>query len=37
MQELDPYHPVMITNDTLDGIVTHGVRACGISTPIVLA
>jgi len=30
MQELDPYHPVTITNDTLDGIVTHGVRACDI-------
>lgn len=33
MQELDPYHPVMITNDTLDGIVTHGVRACDILNP----
>lgn len=33
MQELDPYHPVMITNDTLDGIVTHGYRACDILNP----
>ncbi|MCE5238476.1 hypothetical protein LLH23_08285 [bacterium] len=33
MQELDPYHPVMITNDTLDGIVTHGYRACDIINP----
>ncbi|MHB8994979.1 MAG: carbohydrate-binding family 9-like protein [Armatimonadota bacterium] len=33
MQELDPYHPLMITNDTLDGIVTHGYRACDILNP----
>jgi hypothetical protein len=33
MQELDPYHPVMITNDTLDGIVSHGYRACDILAP----
>ncbi len=33
MQELDPYHPVFITNDTLDGIVTHGYRACDILNP----
>lgn len=33
MQELDPYHPVMITNDTTDGIVTHGYRACDIINP----
>lgn len=33
MQELDPYHPVMITNDTLDGIRTHGYRACDILNP----
>ena len=33
MQELDPYRPVMITNDTLDGIVTHGYRACDILSP----
>lgn len=33
MQELDPYHPVSITNDTLDGIVTHGYRACDILNP----
>ncbi|MFH1569416.1 MAG: sugar-binding protein, partial [Gemmatimonadota bacterium] len=33
MQELDPYRPVMITNDTMDGIVTHGYRACDILSP----
>lgn len=33
MQELDPYRPVMITNDTLDGIVTHGYKACDILSP----
>jgi hypothetical protein len=33
MQELDPYHPVTITNDMLDGIVTHGYRACDILNP----
>ena len=33
MLELDPYHPVVITNDTLDGIVTHGYRACDILCP----
>ncbi|MCC7261834.1 MAG: carbohydrate-binding family 9-like protein [Candidatus Latescibacteria bacterium] len=33
MQELDPYRPLMITNDTLDGIVTHGYRACDILSP----
>jgi len=33
MQELDPYHPVTITNDTLDGIVTHGYRACDVLNP----
>ena len=33
MQELDPYHPIMITNDTLDGIVSHGYKACDILAP----
>lgn len=33
MQVLDPYHPVIITNDSLDGIVTHGYRACDILCP----
>lgn len=33
MQELDPYRPVIITNDTLDGIVTHGYKACDILSP----
>lgn len=33
LQELDPYRPVMITNDTLDGIVTHGYRACDLLNP----
>jgi len=33
MQELDPYHPVIITNDTIDGISTHGYKACDILNP----
>lgn len=33
LQELDPYHPVIITNDTKDGIATHGYRACDILNP----
>lgn len=33
MQELDPYRPVLLTNDTLDGIVTHGYRACDVLSP----
>lgn len=33
MQELDPYHPIMVTNDTLDGIVTHGYRTCDLLSP----
>jgi hypothetical protein len=33
MQELDPYHPLLVTNDTLDGIVTHGYRTCDILSP----
>ncbi|OGV61955.1 MAG: hypothetical protein A3K19_13820 [Lentisphaerae bacterium RIFOXYB12_FULL_65_16] len=31
--ELDPYHPVMVTNDTLDGIVTHGFKCADILGP----
>ncbi len=31
--ELDPYHPVIITNDTIAGIITHGKDACDILTP----
>lgn len=33
LQELDPYRVVMITNDTLDGIATHGYRACDLLNP----
>jgi hypothetical protein len=33
MQELDPYHPLMVTNDTLDGIVTHGYKTCDLLSP----
>lgn len=33
LAELDPYHPVMVTNDTLDGIVTHGHRCADILNP----
>ncbi|NUQ61118.1 MAG: hypothetical protein HUU20_01435 [Pirellulales bacterium] len=28
--ELDPYHPVVVTNDTLDGLEKFGYRACDI-------
>jgi len=31
--ELDPYHPVVVTNDTLDGITTHGYRCADILSP----
>lgn len=31
--ELDPYHPVFITNDTLEGIVTHGYRCADVLNP----
>ena len=31
--ELDPYHPVVVTNDTLDGIVTHGYKCADILSP----
>ncbi len=29
----DPYHPVIVTNDTLDGIVTHGYKCADILAP----
>jgi hypothetical protein len=31
--ELDPYHPVLVTNDTLDGIEKIGYRCCDILMP----
>jgi hypothetical protein len=31
--EMDPYHPVMVVNDTLDGIATHGFRNADILSP----
>ncbi|MBI2301101.1 MAG: hypothetical protein HYU66_19490, partial [Armatimonadetes bacterium] len=31
--ELDPYHPVVVTNDTIDGIVTHGCKCADILNP----
>ncbi|NSW58689.1 MAG: hypothetical protein HPY44_21970 [Armatimonadetes bacterium] len=31
--EIDPYHPVIVTNDTLDGIITHGYRCSDILSP----
>jgi hypothetical protein len=31
--ELDPYHPVIITNDMLEGIEKFGYRACDILNP----
>jgi len=33
LTELDPYHPVVVTNDTLDGIITHGYRCADILSP----
>lgn len=31
--ELDPYHPVFVTNDTIDGIVTHGYKCADVLDP----
>ena len=31
--EIDPYHPVFVTNDTLDGIVTHGYKCADVLDP----
>lgn len=31
--ELDPYHPVVVTNDTLDGLEKIGFRCCDIVAP----
>ena len=33
IRELDPYHPVIVTNDTLEGIDTIGARCCDILVP----
>ena len=33
LRELDPYHPVFVTNDTIDGIVTHGYRCADVLSP----
>ncbi len=33
LRELDPYHPVVVTNDTLDGIEKIGFRCCDILAP----
>jgi hypothetical protein len=33
LAELDPYHPVVITNMTTDGLATHGARAADILNP----
>ena len=33
IRELDPYHPVVVTNDTLDGIEKFGFRCCDILAP----
>jgi hypothetical protein len=33
LQELDPHHPVFITNDMQEGIETHGYRACDVLNP----
>lgn len=31
--ELDPYHPVFVTNDTIDGLVTHGYKCADVLNP----
>lgn len=31
--EIDPYHPVFVTNDTVEGIVTHGYRCADVLNP----
>ncbi len=33
LRELDPYHPVFITNDTIDGLVTHGYTCADVLSP----
>ena len=33
LRGLDPYHPVFVTNDTIDGIVTHGYRCADVLSP----
>ncbi len=33
LRELDPYHPVFVTNDTIDGIVTHGYKCADVLDP----
>ncbi|MBM3501293.1 MAG: hypothetical protein FJX74_21790, partial [Armatimonadetes bacterium] len=33
LAELDPYHPVFVTNDTIDGIVTHGYKCADVLDP----
>ncbi len=33
LRELDPYHPVFVTNDTIDGIVTHGYKCADVVDP----
>jgi len=33
LAELDPYHPVFVTNDTIDGIVTHGYKCADVLSP----
>ena len=33
LRELDPYHPIIVTNDTLDGIEKIGFRCCDILAP----
>ena len=33
LAEIDPYHPVFVTNDTIDGLVTHGYRCADVLSP----
>ncbi len=33
LRKLDPYHPVFVTNDTMDGLVSHGVKCADVLDP----
>jgi hypothetical protein len=33
LREIDPYHPVFVTNDTIDGIATHGYKCADVLSP----
>ncbi|NOY80294.1 MAG: hypothetical protein GXP31_04730 [Kiritimatiellaeota bacterium] len=33
LRKLDPYHPVFVTNDTMDGLISHGVKCADVLDP----